>query len=92
MPGAVTAVLSLLDVLGRAVRTETVALPAADLRQELHLVSLHPGLYALRVTASAVTAARWWWALVKSLVQMLASVKSLVQKLNELFPNVASTR
>ena len=59
MPGAGTAVLSLFDVLGRAVRTETVALPAAGLRHELHLVGLPPSLYALRVTASAVTATHW---------------------------------
>jgi len=59
VPGAGTAVLSLLDVLGRTVRTETVALPAAGLRHELHLVGLPPGLYALRVTAGAVTATRW---------------------------------
>jgi len=59
VPGAVTAVLSLLDVLGRVVRTETVALPTAGLHHELHLVGLSPRLYALRVTASAVTPAHW---------------------------------
>ena len=51
--------LNLLDVLSRAGRTETVGLPAAGLRHELRMVGLPPSLSALRVTASAVTAARW---------------------------------
>lgn len=59
VPGAGTAVLSLLDVLGRAVRTEIVALPTAGLHHELNLVGLSPRLYALRVTASAVTTTQW---------------------------------
>ena len=59
VPGASTVVLTLLDVLGRAVRTETVALPVAGLRHELNLADLSPGLYALRVTTGAATATRW---------------------------------
>lgn len=56
--GAGTAVLALLDALGRAVRTETVALPAAGLRHEFGLAGLAPGLYLLRVTAGAAAATR----------------------------------
>ena len=59
VPKSDTAVLSLLDVLGRAVRTETVALLTAGLHHELHLVGLFPDLYALQVSASAVTATHW---------------------------------
>ena len=55
-PGAATATLTLLDALGRTVRTTTLALPAAGLRHELSLGGLAPGLYALRVAAGAATA------------------------------------
>ncbi len=55
-PGAASATLTLLDALGRTVRTTTVALPAAGLRHELSLGGLAPGLYALRATAGAATA------------------------------------
>ena len=58
VPGAGTAVLTLLDGLGRAVRTETVALPAAGLRHELSLAGLAPGVYLLRATAGATAATR----------------------------------
>lgn len=58
VPGAGTAVLTLLDGLGRAVRTETVTVPAAGLRHELRLAGLAPGLYLLRATAGATAATR----------------------------------
>ncbi|MBF9221691.1 T9SS type A sorting domain-containing protein [Hymenobacter ruricola] len=58
VPGAATATLTLLDALGRQVRTETVPLPAAGRRHELNLTGLAPGLYALRVRAGAETATR----------------------------------
>lgn len=58
VPGAPTAVLTLLDALGRVVRTETVGLPAAGLRHELPLLGLPAGLYDVRVAAGAATATR----------------------------------
>ncbi|MDO7851202.1 T9SS type A sorting domain-containing protein [Hymenobacter convexus] len=56
VPGAPTATLTLTDALGRTLRTETVALPAAGLRHELALSGLAPGLYAVQVQAGAATA------------------------------------
>ena len=58
LPGTATATLTLLDALGRAVRTTTVALPPAGLRYELSLAGLPPGLYALRVQAGTDRATR----------------------------------
>ncbi|MDB5268943.1 MAG: hypothetical protein JWP58_1983 [Hymenobacter sp.] len=55
-PVSGTATLTLLDALGRVVRTTTVPLPAAGLRHELDLAGLPAGLYALRVAAGASTA------------------------------------
>jgi hypothetical protein len=54
-PGVATAALTLLDAVGRVVRTTTVALPAAGLRQPLELGGLPTGLYSLRVQAGAAT-------------------------------------
>ena len=51
VPGAATATLTLLDALGRAVRTQLVPLPAAGATVELALAGLAPGLYRLRVQA-----------------------------------------
>ena len=56
LPGTASATLSLLDALGRAVRTAVVALPPAGLRHELDLTGLAPGLYALRVIAGTSSA------------------------------------
>lgn len=58
VPGAATATLTLLDALGRTVRTRTVAVPGTGLRYELDLTGLAPSLYALRVTAGTQTATR----------------------------------
>ena len=51
VPGASLATLTLCDALGRAVRTATVALPAAGQHHELSLAGLPAGLYALQVQA-----------------------------------------
>ena len=53
VPGAATATLTLLDALGRAVRTRP-ATPGT--RTDFDLSGLAPGLYALRATAGAATA------------------------------------
>ena len=58
VPGAATATLCLTDALGRTLRTETVALPAAGLRHELSLAGLAPGLYAVQVQAGGTSAAQ----------------------------------
>ena len=58
LPGAATATLTLRDALGRALRTSTVALPAAGLRHEFNLANVPAGLYVLQVQAGAVTATR----------------------------------
>ena len=58
LPGTATATLTLLDALGRTVRSATVALPAAGLRHELSLADLPAGIYALQVQAGAATATR----------------------------------
>lgn len=55
MPGAATATLTLLDALGRAIRTQTAATGSTA---ELDLAGLAPGLYAVRVAAGASTATR----------------------------------
>jgi hypothetical protein len=57
-PGAAMATLTLLDALGRAMRTHTLALPATGLRHELNLTGLAPGIYAVQVQAGAATAVR----------------------------------
>lgn len=54
--GASAATLTLLDALGRVVRTATVPLSAAGLRHALDLAGLPVGLYALRVAAGDRTA------------------------------------
>ncbi|MDO7873364.1 T9SS type A sorting domain-containing protein [Hymenobacter sp. ASUV-10] len=59
LPALVTASparLTLLDALGRAVRTETVALAASATRHALDLAGLAPGLYLVRLTANGTTA------------------------------------
>ena len=58
VPGTTTATLTLLDALGRTVRTATLPLPATGLRHELDLRGLVSGLYALQVRAGAATATR----------------------------------
>jgi hypothetical protein len=55
VPGVATATLTLLDALGRAVRTQPAATNA---RAELDLRGLTPGLYALRVAAGGTSATR----------------------------------
>ncbi|MGY3088170.1 hypothetical protein ACVWYF_001203 [Hymenobacter sp. UYAg731] len=56
LPGTATATLTLRDAMGRALRTETVALPATGLRHELDLHGLAPGLYAVQVLAGPAAA------------------------------------
>lgn len=56
MSGTPTATPTLLDVLGRAVRTAVVPLPPTGLRHEFSLVGLAPGFYALQVRAGATSA------------------------------------
>jgi hypothetical protein len=51
--GASTTSLTLLDALGRVVRTRTAALPAAGLRTAFDLAGVAPGVYALRVVAGS---------------------------------------
>ena len=53
IPGTATAALTILDALGRAIRTQTAPTNA---RAALDLTGLVPGLYAVRVTAGAATA------------------------------------
>ncbi len=53
-PGTGPATLTVLDALGRPVRTQT----ASGTRAELDLTNLMPGLYAVRVQAGAATATR----------------------------------
>jgi hypothetical protein len=57
-PGTPTATLTLLDALGRRMKTETVALSATGLHHELNVAGLPAGLYALQVQAGAATATR----------------------------------
>lgn len=57
-PGTPTATLTLLDALGRTLRTSTVALPPAGLHHELDLSGLPAGVYAVQVQAGAATATR----------------------------------
>ena len=56
IPGTATATLTLLDALGRTLRTQTAA---TNLKTELDLTGLAPGLYALRVMAGTQTATRY---------------------------------
>jgi hypothetical protein len=56
VPGAATATLTLLDALGREVRTETVPVPAGGLVHELRLAGMPAGLYALRMEAGTEAA------------------------------------
>ena len=53
IPGTATATLTLLDALGRTLRTQTAT---TNSRTELDLTGLAPGLYALRVMAGTQTA------------------------------------
>lgn len=55
IPGAITATLTLLDALGRTVRTQ---MAVTNARTALDLNGLAPGLYALRVAAGGHTATR----------------------------------
>ncbi|MDB5267732.1 MAG: hypothetical protein JWP58_772 [Hymenobacter sp.] len=52
------ATLTLLDALGRPVRTEALALSAVGQRHDLDLTGLPAGLYAVRVQAGGSTATR----------------------------------
>ena len=58
VPSAALATLTLLDALGRAVRTQQVALSAAGATAELPLTDLAPGLYRVRVQAGGQQASR----------------------------------
>lgn len=58
MPGTATATLTLRDAMGRAIRSLTVTLPTAGLRQEMNLMGLPAGIYAVQVQAGKNTAAR----------------------------------
>ncbi|GAA3971861.1 T9SS type A sorting domain-containing protein [Hymenobacter antarcticus] len=58
LPGTASATLTLLDALGRAVRTATVPLPPVGLSHELDLSGLAPGLYAVQMQAGPATATR----------------------------------
>ena len=55
LPGTSTATFTLLDALGRAIRTQTAP---ANAPAELDLNGLAPGLYAVRVQAGGSTATR----------------------------------
>ena len=55
IPGTATATLTLLDALGRTLRTQTAT---TNSKTELDLTGLAPGLYALRVMAGTQTATR----------------------------------
>ncbi len=55
VPGAPTATLTLLDALGRTLRTQTAP---TNSKAELDLAGLAPGLYAVRVAAGGSTAVR----------------------------------
>jgi hypothetical protein len=55
VPGGASATLTVLDALGRALRTQAVA---ADAPAELDLTGLAPGLYTLRVVAGPHTTTR----------------------------------
>ena len=58
LPGTTTATLTLRDAMGRSLRTITVSLPTAGLRQEMNLMGLPAGIYAVQVQAGRNTAAR----------------------------------
>ena len=53
VPGAATATLTILDALGRTLRTQTAA---TNTKADLDLTGLAPGLYAVRVAAGGNTA------------------------------------
>ena len=55
IPGATSATLTILDVLGRAIRSQTAPTNA---QTDLDLIDLAPGLYAVRVQASGSSATR----------------------------------
>ena len=55
IPGATTATLTILDALGRTIRTQTAPTNA---QADLDLTGLAPGLYAVRVAAGGSTATR----------------------------------
>ncbi|OGX86286.1 hypothetical protein BEN47_01665 [Hymenobacter lapidarius] len=54
--GAARATLTVLDALGRAVHTQTVALPASERQLELNLAGFRAGLYAVQVSAGGKAA------------------------------------
>jgi hypothetical protein len=58
LPGVAAVQLRLSDALGRIIRTQEVALPAAGLRQEVDLHGLTSGLYLLQVQAGPTRVAR----------------------------------
>ena len=51
VPGATQATLTLIDALGRVVRTQPLRLPASGITAEVARTGLAPGLYRLRVQA-----------------------------------------
>ncbi|MGI4884725.1 MAG: T9SS type A sorting domain-containing protein [Janthinobacterium lividum] len=57
MTGGHQASFNLLDALGRVVRTQSAALPAAGLGYRLNLAGLRAGVYTLRITAGNQVAA-----------------------------------
>ena len=58
VPGAALATLTLLDVLSRTVRTQSVALPAAGAAAEVPAAGKAPGLDRLRVQADGLQTSR----------------------------------
>ena len=58
VPGATQAIIQLCDALGRVLRTEAVALPAAGLYYLLPLAGLPAGVYAVKVSAGEYTVTR----------------------------------
>ncbi|MCC3154878.1 T9SS type A sorting domain-containing protein [Hymenobacter sp. BT770] len=58
VPGATSATLTVLDALGRSVRTQIAAISASDRQVELDLTGLPAGLYAVRLTSGSRTDTR----------------------------------
>jgi hypothetical protein len=58
VPGATAATITLLDAMGRVVRTATAPLLPTGLRHELDLTNMAPGLYVLQVRAGTAVAVR----------------------------------
>jgi hypothetical protein len=56
--GETKATLSLLDAIGRSVRSYSVALASTETHHDLDLTNLLPGVYALRLTARSGSVVR----------------------------------